>query len=517
MSITQKYLQKSTGGNGDGPIKKDKQSIIKDVVGELREGAEDIDLVKVDLQGLASMIDEYEILMFSDAKYTVKGMLKSIIKEQKSTNSLFIVDINAIFRRYKLWMKNLPNIEIFYAVKCNPDTVIIRTLADLGAGFDVASKEEISMIENLDIPRDMIIFANPVKEESHITHAELENVHMMTFDNLSELDKIVLYYPRAKLVLRILVDDSKSKIPFGSKFGCPKENIKKLFYYAQIRKLKIIGVSFHVGSECQHPSAFSDAIAYARKVFDLGKTFGFNMNLLDIGGGFPGHDTDESNDFFVSIADTIKQQLNDSFSDIPNLRVIAEPGRFFATSCCTLISSVIGVKKINDGQKKKYHYFINSNKYGMFNNIINDHATINFQLLKEYEGEMVEQIGKPCTNHSLGKLENKTYEIIDGPKYQQQFNDPSNLEQEQSFEFDKHSSEFSDNDSDDENDVCKLYESVVFGQTCDSSDWIAQNIMLPKLVPGNRLYATDHGAYTIASASKFNGFELPDILYVFYF
>ena len=46
--------------------------------------------------------------------------------------------------------------------------------------------------------------------------------------------------------------------------------------------------SFHVGSGCSNVVAFSSAVRAAREVFDIAETLGFEMTLLDIGGGFPG-------------------------------------------------------------------------------------------------------------------------------------------------------------------------------------------------------------------------------------
>lgn len=52
--------------------------------------------------------------------------------------------------------------------------------------------------------------------------------------------------------------------------------------------LQIVGVSFHVGSGCGEPEVFSRAIDHAAQLFALGETLGYRMNLLDIGGGYPG-------------------------------------------------------------------------------------------------------------------------------------------------------------------------------------------------------------------------------------
>jgi ornithine decarboxylase len=152
-------------------------------------------------------------------------------------------------------------------------------------GFDVASKVEISTVRELEVDPDKMIFANPVKEINHITFAEGEGIKKMTFDNVDELKKISVFHPNAELVLRILVDDSKSRMPFGTKFGCPTANLPEVFDLAKTLGLNIIGVSFHVGSECESPSAYTDAISLAREVFNTAKTYGFVMRLLDIGGG----------------------------------------------------------------------------------------------------------------------------------------------------------------------------------------------------------------------------------------
>lgn len=48
--------------------------------------------------------------------------------------------------------------------------------------------------------------------------------------------------------------------------------------------------------------------------------------------------------------------------------------------------------------------------------------------------------------------------------------------------------------------------SVLAGPTCDSIDVIAENLMLPRLKPGDLIVGRSMGAYTLASASEFNFF-----------
>ena len=51
-----------------------------------------------------------------------------------------MVNLGQLLSRYDKWMANLRQVHPFYAVKCNDDPAILKTLAGLGCGFDCASK-----------------------------------------------------------------------------------------------------------------------------------------------------------------------------------------------------------------------------------------------------------------------------------------------------------------------------------------------------------------------------------------
>jgi ornithine decarboxylase len=52
---------------------------------------------------------------------------------------------------------------------------------------------------------------------------------------------------------------------------------------------------------------------------------------------------------------------------------------------------------------------------------------------------------------------------------------------------------------------------VLSGPTCDSFDVISNEVELPDLDVGDRVYITSAGAYTTAYASEFDGFPIPAI------
>jgi ornithine decarboxylase len=326
--------------------------------------------------------------------------------------------------------------------------------------YSLILKAEIESVFAAGVDPSRIIYANPCKQSSHIKFASSNNVSIMTFDNADELFKIRLVAPTTKLVLRILTDDSKSICRFGIKFGASLSIVPHLLQTAKDLKLDVIGISFHVGSGCYDASAFADAVRLAKNAFDIGAALGFNFNILDIGGGFPG--ANPSGLQFEEIANLIRPLIDDLFS--PAVRVVAEPGRFFASAAYTLAVNIIARRVIpkdvvSDNPKselenhpsfmcKSYINFlildyINDGMYGSFNCITFDHA-----------------VPEPRPFYSGDKF---LFEVSD---------------QQPSF-------------------PCSIW-----GPTCDSIDLIGKNFSLPEMNIGDWVVFDRMGAYTMAAASN---------------
>lgn len=400
----------------------------------------------------------------------INEMYNKIYKENIQ-DSFFICDLGTIIRQYCKFNTNLPRVKPYYAIKCNPNIEMIKTLSSLGCGFDCASRGEIELVLSLGISPQQIIYANPCKEISHIVYAYEHGVNLMTFDNKDELLKIKTYHPHAKMILRIRIDDSRSICPFGIKFGCSVGDDSSLILLQEAKDLHldVIGVSFHVGSGCLEPMAFHDAIQLTKLVFEQGKKVGHSMEMIDIGGGFPGVENEsiqkeiQSEEYtvlnitFKNIAENIHMSLEKYFplAEYPELKIIAEPGRFFAAPAFTLVNKITSRRIIQD-TKKQFMYYINDGVYGSFNCIIFDSMYCQPNVLVHN--------GKP-------------------------FEKNHNIEHE-------------------------LYKSSIWGQTCDSLDSINQKVYLPELQIGDWFYFYSMGAYTLASSSQFNGFSPPKIFYI---
>jgi diaminopimelate decarboxylase len=295
-------------------------------------------------------------------------------------DAYYIIDLGEIVKAHNRWNTCLPAVKPYYAMKCNPNPIIIELLSELGLSFDCASKTEIQHI--LDVTggdASRIIFAHPCKYVSHLVYARDHNVNMMTFDCEEELYKISNNHCNANILLRLAVDDSHSLCKFNIKFGCPPENVRKLIKVASDLNLNLVGFSFHVGSGCKSADTYYDALRLCRNAMTVSQEYGYNISIIDIGGGFVAHNDDKSDISFEDTADKINEGIIDYFGEETGISFIAEPGRFFVQKSHTLVVCIIGKKKSSDG----FIYYINDGIYGSFNCIIFDHQEPEFELVNK--------------------------------------------------------------------------------------------------------------------------------------
>ncbi|XP_060078085.1 ornithine decarboxylase-like [Ylistrum balloti] len=315
---------------------------------------------------------DYNNVLIVDERRPREEYIRKQVKYQTELeidDPLVVVDIDEVVERYRKWNKLLPRVELFYALKCNNDEKIAKVLAKLGSSFDCASKEEIQQILELGVDPSRIIYANPCKQNSHLSYAKEHNVDLMTFDSEEELIKIKMLYGTARLLLRFRSSHAyKVTYDLGKKFGCTIEEATDLLISAKEKGLNVIGVSFHVGSECLSVDAFSTSIKEARMIFDMGLQVGCAMEILDIGGGFRGREVDRPT--IEENADIINQSLDEYFPETNGVKIIAEPGRFLVETAVSAGVIIIGRKFVYNHDKTNTEhvmYNINDGVYGSFN------------------------------------------------------------------------------------------------------------------------------------------------------
>lgn len=333
-----------------------------------------------------------------DIKLDTFDIINQYLEKKKGDQSFMLLDLGDIIRQFNKWKKNLPRITPYYAIKCNPCPIIIELLNKLGCCFDCASQQEILQVINLGIDPKNIIFANPCKPVDFIKFSRSNDVDLLVVDSENELFKIKLFHPDTNILVRIQTDDSKSRCKFNCKFGVELGGVEKILEMGKILNLNIIGVSFHVGSGCEDAQVYWTALNDCKTVFEIAKKLDIQMSLIDIGGGFPG--TDDAVVSFESMAEVINKGIDELFKDIPNIKFISEPGRYFVASSHTLVCSIINKKEKIDKEtgEKLITYYVSDGVYKSFSGIIFDYGKPSFMPFNERNEKTFKSIlyGESC-------------------------------------------------------------------------------------------------------------------------
>ncbi len=178
--------------------------------------------------------------------------------------------------------------DVFYAVKANPSPWVIETLAANGVtSFDVASIPEIELVGQF-APGARMAFMHPVKSRRAIAQAYSDHgVRTFAFDTHEELAKILDATGGAKdlnLMVRLAVQAEGAAYSLSGKFGVDLHEAPGLLLAARRATQELMGVSFHVGSQCMRPTAFQAAMSQASRALVRAGVF---ADVVDVGGGFP--------------------------------------------------------------------------------------------------------------------------------------------------------------------------------------------------------------------------------------
>lgn len=181
--------------------------------------------------------------------------------------------------------------DVLYAVKCNPEPAVLRALAQGGiTAFDCASPAEIALVRSM-FPNAHIAYMHPVKAPGAIREAmQRHAVRDFVLDGETELAKLVriaaesgIARDELGLIVRIALPKGGAVYDLSGKFGAAKEDAVALLAAARGHAARV-GISFHVGSQCLDPSAYTKALALAGEVAEAAKV---TLDIIDVGGGFP--------------------------------------------------------------------------------------------------------------------------------------------------------------------------------------------------------------------------------------
>jgi ornithine decarboxylase len=309
---------------------------------------------------------------------------------KKDGSPLFLISRAALKTQVARFRKALPRVVPYYAIKANSHRDILKVMVAEGACFDVASIAEMNAVIEAGAKPSQIIFANTIKPAQSLKAATDLGVDLMTFDNECELDKIAEYAPGARVLVRISVPNIGSIVELGLKFGVDPSDAISLLIKAYKLGLKPVGVSFHVGSQCLRAENYVEALEIAAIIARDAQIKQLPFDILDIGGGFPVTQNGDDEDLFPHMASVIAGELDRLFP--PHIKVIAEPGRFFAAPAGVLVTRVVG-KAIREN---KHWYYLDDGLYGTLSAQVFDHAKFEYRTTREGRTRLCTLAGPTC-------------------------------------------------------------------------------------------------------------------------
>jgi len=297
------------------------------------------------------------------------------------TTPLLVMDLEGIKARYLEVKYHMPQFKVYYAVKANDHPQVLKTLADLGSGFEVASSEELKRVLSLGVGHERVISSNPIKPPEFIDFAYKNGVNRFVVDSFTEVDKIARIAPRSRVYVRIVVPNEGSDWPLSKKFGVDVDLAVSILEYAQEKGLVPYGITFHVGSQCNNFRNWLIGIKRASELWQKAKAKGLRLQMLNIGGGIPVKYTYESLRV-EDIAYYVRGLLQKFMPTLPH-ELQVEPGRGMVGDQGVMVCMVIG-KAVRDGENWLY---IDT---GVFNGLAEALGGIRYAFYTNREGDIKE-------------------------------------------------------------------------------------------------------------------------------
>jgi diaminopimelate decarboxylase len=270
---------------------------------------------------------------------------------------LYVYDAGIITQKYRRLSQAMPpHVQIYYAVKSNPNLAVIKILAELGCGFDVASIGELEAIKKLGIEGSRVVFTGPGKSDEEIASAIELGIYAFNCESENEIlrinDTAKNKKKRIKIGLRINTDyaiQEKIKMIGGTqakKFGIDEdrifdviERVKKLEYVA------IVGIHvFNAAQVLDYMELAANTKNLMRLAAEITSQKKLDLEYLDIGGGLGIPYSVEEKELDVESMGREFHVMRSEFRELENVHWIVEPGRYLSGECGVMLTKVVDVK-----------------------------------------------------------------------------------------------------------------------------------------------------------------------------
>lgn len=230
-----------------------------------------------------------------DGQLLIGGLTAGALVERAGDTPLFVYDRAILSARVAQFRQAFPSIALHYALKANPFGDLVRYIAPLVDGIDIASIGEARIAMNAGVEAERLSFAGPGKRDSELEAAIASSV-TINLESENEATRALAIGQRIGVVPRLAVRvnpefelrGSGMRMGGGAKpFGMDAVRVPAL-----VRRLVDEGADFrgfHIFAGSQ--SLDADAIIEAQAATialaaELSAEAGVRPVMLNLGGGF---------------------------------------------------------------------------------------------------------------------------------------------------------------------------------------------------------------------------------------
>lgn len=324
----------------------------------------------------------------------------------------YLYDSSIIRRKIALFRDAMPaQVKLFYAVKANPHSELLKAMVGLVDGFDVASTGELEAVIKAGGNPQTISFAGPGKRREELSRSIEIGIGSINIESERELDLIVEEAKRLDQAPRISVrinpdfelHGSGMKMGGGAKqFGIDAEKVPALM--EKIRHLPVDFQGFHIftGSQNLNAEAICSVMEQSLDlVWRLAGSLADSVRLLNLGGGFgiPYFDKDKELNI-AAIGKHLNTLLKTYQPRFPNATFAIELGRYLVGECGLYVTKVLYKKEsrgktflISDGGMN--HHLAASGNFGQV--LRKNYPIVIGNKVHATETEEVNIVGPLCT------------------------------------------------------------------------------------------------------------------------
>ncbi|MCS7274485.1 MAG: diaminopimelate decarboxylase [Candidatus Bipolaricaulota bacterium] len=269
---------------------------------------------------------------------------------------LYVYDGSVLVRQYEKLRAALPQrVEIFFAMKSNPNLAIVALFRRLGAGVDIASVGELRAALRVGVAPQKIVFSGPGKTDAELEAAVAADIFAINVESEGELERVQRIAQRVGRRVRVGL---RLNPPFApgegaviiggavpQKFGIDLARARAAVALAQrLSHVELIGIHIFNASNVLDAEAWvKNAESIIETAVELARATGFALRYIDVGGGLGVPYREGERELDVSV---LGEGLGRAVRELSaETRVLIEPGRYLTAEAGVYVTRVVEIKE----------------------------------------------------------------------------------------------------------------------------------------------------------------------------